>query len=351
MESGHFRATMSKSLKGSNEPLRILVLGSMALHKGRLLLEALLPELLEFADITLAGCFDFPDRFLSNPRIRVIPSYDREGLCRLVRELQPDLGLLLSVFPETFSYTLHELQMMGIPPVTTRIGSFEDWIEDGATGFLADPQPEPLANLLRSLAQDRSRLQTVRRNLRGLSFRSPEEMVRDYRELSVTSYSARAYFDGPSAPPPMKDRGLQLYWRTANQGFSEQNSAIAFPRGSSRQTLRLDFVTSGSASTELRLDLGSRPGFILLHDIALLGRKEETLWTLEGTAEALQGAQLVQCLIVNERAQSGDGVLLCLFGNDPHPDPADPFRRLGGVKRRRNYRSGVHSGARHTNRD
>ncbi len=130
-------------LKGSNEPLRILILGSMALHKGRLLLEALLPELLEFADVTLAGCFDFPDRFLSNPRIRVIPSYDREGLCRLVRELQPDLGLLLSVFPETFSYTLHELQMMGIPPVTTRIGSFEDWIEDGATGFLADPQPSP----------------------------------------------------------------------------------------------------------------------------------------------------------------------------------------------------------------
>jgi hypothetical protein len=290
----------------------------MALHKGRLLLEALLTELLEFAEVTLAGCFDFPDRFVSNPRIRVIPSYDRDGLCRIVQEIRPDVGLLLSIFPETFSYTLHELQSMGVPPVATRIGSFEDWIKDSETGFLADPQPEPLLNLLRSLARNKSRLQEVHRTLGHLTFRSPEEMVRDYRELSETRYSARRYFAGPAAPPPVRDRGLQLYWRTSEEGFSEQHSALAFPRGSSRQTLRLDFATPGIAPAELRLDLATRPGFVLLHRISLLGRKEETLWTLDGTREAFLNAQMIQCFIANEPEESGEGLLLCLFGDDPH---------------------------------
>ncbi|MFL6414072.1 MAG: glycosyltransferase [Bryobacteraceae bacterium] len=310
-------ATGELSLE-AGKPLRVLVLGSMALHKGRLLLEALLPELLQFAEVTLAGCFDFPDRFLSNPRIHVIPSYDREGLCRLIQELQPEAGLLLSIFPETFSYTLHELQSMGVPPVATRIGSFEDWIKDGETGFLADPQPAPLLDLLRSLASDRSRLQRAQSTLKTLTFRSPEQMVSDYRELSGTFYSAQRYFEGPSAPPPLKDRSLQLYWRTGEEGFSEQNSAVVLPRGSSRQTLRLDFATPGRAPTQLRLDLATRPGFVLLHQVTLSGRNEESLWLMDCNSNGLHGAEFVQCFVVNEPTRGENGVLLCLLGDDPH---------------------------------
>jgi hypothetical protein len=91
----------------------------------------------------------------------------------------------------------------------------------------------------------------------------------------------------------------------------------AFPRGSSRQTLRLDFATPSDAPAELRLDLSTRPGFVLLHHLALLGRKEETLWTIDGNPDALRDAQLVQCFVVNERTHNR-GVLLCLLGDDPH---------------------------------
>lgn len=316
-----FRRPACKTLDVSfdnKKPLRILVLGSMALHKGRLLLEALLPELLEFADVTLAGCFDFPDRFLSNPRIRVIPAYDRDSLCLLLQEICPEVGLLLSVFPETFSYTLHELQSMGVPPAATRIGSFEDWIEHGENGFLADPHPRPLLELLHSLWLDRSRLERVRHELQKLTFRSPEDMVRDYREMSGTQYSARLYFEGRSAPPPLKDYGLQLYWRTRDDSFSERNSIVAFPRGSGRQRLRLDYVTPGSVPAQLRLDLATCPGFFLLHQVTLLGRKDETIWTIDGNSNTLRHAQFVQCFILTEQVPDEDGVLLCLSGNDPH---------------------------------
>ena len=318
----------------NDRPLRLLVLGSMAIHKGRLLLEAVLPELLQFAELTLAGCFDFPEQFLSNPRIRVIPSYNRESLCQLVEELRPDAGLLLSVVPEAFSYTLHELQSMGVPPVATRIGSFADWIRPGENGFLSDPQPAPLLDLLRSLSSDRSQLQRVHEGLQRFTLRSPEEMVRDYRALSEVRYSPAVYFNGPSAPAPLKGRGLQLYWRTQNEDFSERNSVMAFPRGSSRQTLRLDYVLPGSIPAQLRLDFGTRPGFVVLHRVALVGRKGETLWTTDLNLEELSDAQFVQSFVVNRTAGQGREIFLSLFGNDPHmilPIPAATLAQSNGA--------------------
>jgi hypothetical protein len=316
--------------------LRLLVLGSMAIHKGRLLLESILPELLQLADLTLAGCFDFPEQFLSNPGIRVIPSYTRESLCQLIQELRPDAGLLLSVVPEAFSYTLHELQSMRVPPVATRIGSFADWIQHGENGFLSDPQPGPLLHLLRTLSGDRSQLRRVHQALQGFALRSPEEMVRDYRELSDIRYSSALYFNGPSAPAPTEQRGLQLYWRMQDEGFSERNSIMAFPRGSSRQTLRLDYVTPGNVPTQLRLDLGARPGFILLHRIAVIGRKDETLWAADLDSKRLSDAQFVQSLALNERTGENRGLLLCLFGDDPHvilPIPESALAESRGAGR------------------
>lgn len=298
-------------------PLRILILGSMAIHKGRLLLEALLPELLEFAELTLAGSFDFADRFLPNPRIRVIPSYDRESLCHLVEEIRPDVGLLLSVVPEAFSYTLHELQSMGVPPVATRIGSFESWIQHGENGFLVDPQPASLLALLRSFRQDKRPLEAVHHSLRSFVLRSPEEMVRDYRRLSETRYSSARYFSGPSAPPPLSGRGLQLYWRTRDKDFSEQNSMIVLPLGSERQTARLYYVTPGDSAAELRLDLATEPGFLLVHDLRLLGRKDETLWSINEHLELLRAERLAQCFILDLNVRES-GVLFCLTGEDPY---------------------------------
>ncbi|MFL6446312.1 MAG: glycosyltransferase [Bryobacteraceae bacterium] len=301
----------------SESPLRILILGSMAIHKGRLLLEAMVPELLKFADLTIAGCRDFPDQFLSNPRIRVIPSYDRESLCQLVADVRPDIGLLLSVVPEAFSYTLHELQSMGVPPLATRLGSFVDWIKHGENGFLSDPQPGALLDLMRSLHDDKRQLVKVRDRLKDFVLRSSEEMVRDYRALSDTEYSAERYFNGPTAPPPLTGRGLQLYWRTEETGFSERNSVTMLPLGAGRQTVRLGYVTPGSFPTQLRLDFSNEPGFLVLHDLSLKGRKDEVLWSLSGNPEAIRDELLVQSSVVNKNVPGG-GMLLCLSGTDPY---------------------------------
>ena len=76
-------------------------------------------------------------------------------LPKILQSLKPDLGLLLSNVPETFSYTLSELFAAGIPPVASRLGAFVDRIEDGVTGWLVSPGGDDLLDKLSELDRPR----------------------------------------------------------------------------------------------------------------------------------------------------------------------------------------------------
>jgi hypothetical protein len=81
------------------------------------------------------------------------------------------------------------------------------------------------------------------------------------------------------------------------------------------------------------LDLSTEPGFIVLHDVSLRGRKEEILWSLSCNTDALRPEHLAQCSVVNESVPGG-GVLLCLSGNDPYitlPIPTSILARSEGA--------------------
>jgi hypothetical protein len=113
----------------------------------------------------------------------VIDSYRKEELGEILRRFRPDLGLLLSTVPETFSYTLSELQAAGIPTVASRLGAFVERILHGETGWLVAPNVSSVAEQILELRDDRSQLEHVRQRLKTLSLRSVEQMVGDYIEL------------------------------------------------------------------------------------------------------------------------------------------------------------------------
>lgn len=163
-------------------PLRIVVPGRLKTEKGRELLRAALPALQEFAEITLLGCGREGRSLRSLPGIRVIEDYRREELSGLMRDIAPHVGLLLSIVPESFSYTLSELMALGVPPVATRRGSFAERIEDGVTGFLIDPEPESLISILRTFIDDPGRLAQVRSRLSGVQLPTSVDMVSAYHE-------------------------------------------------------------------------------------------------------------------------------------------------------------------------
>lgn len=163
--------------------LRVMVLGMLSVSKGVRVLDAALPLLLEFAEVYLVGAREVGERFRGRGGVHVVDEYAIEDLPGIVAGIRPHVGLLLSIWPETFSYTLSELIRLGIPPMATRLGGFAERIIDGDTGFFIEPDAGSLIARLRELDADRTRLDRVRENLCDLPRRSIEDMVADYHHL------------------------------------------------------------------------------------------------------------------------------------------------------------------------
>ena len=168
----------------ASEPLRIVVLGRLSEKKGTKLLRAACEELRPLAAITLVGCGDLGVKLAEECGWTFIERYEQGALPDLVRSLAPHAGLLASVVPETFSYTLSELMGLGVPPIATAVGSFNDRIVEGESGFLFEPSKEALVDLVRRLHAQPELLEGVARRLASQAKgRTAAEMVNDYRAL------------------------------------------------------------------------------------------------------------------------------------------------------------------------
>lgn len=165
--------------------LRIVIPGLLQSQKGLALLESSLPALCERAELLLLGTGPEGVRFKGVAGIEVIERYTPDSFAAALQRFAPDLGLLLSVVPETFSYTLSELQAAGIPVAATRIGAFADRIAHGQDGWLFDPTPEGLSALLAHLGQCPEEIPQVRRAVLDATPRSATAMVEDYRSLEA----------------------------------------------------------------------------------------------------------------------------------------------------------------------
>ena len=177
------RSRERRDSRAGGERLRLVVLGSLEVHKGGQLLRAALPALGAMADLVLLGPGASGAAFEGQPGVHIVSGYRREQLGVLLAEQEADLGLLLSTVPETFSYTLSELQAAGIPVVATALGAFADRIVPRETGWLVQPTAEALIAQVRQLAAERQQITQVRARLLAQTPRSARDMVRDYTAL------------------------------------------------------------------------------------------------------------------------------------------------------------------------
>ncbi len=244
--------------------------------------------------------------------------------------LKPDLGLLLSVVPETFSYTLCELQQLRVPVLATNIGSFagshSGRSDRAAVRAGAGRRP---ASASRTWPQIATLLLQIHQNLKTLKHRSVEDMLQDYEQLHPTRYSSRKYFDNPKTPQPLPEKNLQLFWRTANSDFLEENSVVVAPLGRERQTARLHLFAPAGPIEQLRLDLSAQPGFFLLHGLSLRDAHDHLLWTWDGDIALLKP---VSNQIVFFNSREGDSPALLYFpGTDPYLFPPVPAALLANL--------------------
>lgn len=181
-------------------PLRILIPGRFAIQKGSELLKELVPELVHkgYEVIALGPGDDFFYKTL--PSVRVIRDYGNEHLEQLLEELRPDLALITSVVPETFSLVLSELISYAIPALVPARGSFLNRITN-EIGFLHDLTLSGILSTIEELNCNRQRLRDVSAALVRLPHRTLNDMIDDYYS-TLEKWSSKVTDSVSSRRPP-----------------------------------------------------------------------------------------------------------------------------------------------------
>jgi glycosyltransferase involved in cell wall biosynthesis len=176
-------AAQVKPKKREDGRLRLVIPGRIQPGKGQRLLQQALPELGRFARVCLLGAGPSGEVFFGQPNVDVIMQYRREDLRELLANIGPHVAGLLSIVPETFSYTLSEMQQLRIPVIATRVGSLAERIADGDTGWLIEPDAASLIARVRELAADHDQIARVRERLKEFDLQDANRMVQRYAEL------------------------------------------------------------------------------------------------------------------------------------------------------------------------
>lgn len=179
--------------------LRLLVPGRLSPHKGLALMEHLLPALADVADVLLLGCGDFGAPFADMAHVQSIPDYAVGQLAAHVAVFSPDCALLASSLPETFSYTLSEMQALGIPVVATALGAFAERLAHDGGGLLVPVDVVAIERCLRRLAADRETLLRMADALRARPVRRAQDMAAEYCAMLGPSSQSAVGADGAGA--------------------------------------------------------------------------------------------------------------------------------------------------------
>ncbi len=169
--------------------LHLAFLGNFLHYKGNMTFLKLIKHYKNSDKVTfsiIGNIFD-PSLVPSYKNLSVIGGYTRNDVVKKIHGADPDLILLLSNWPETFSYTLSEAIASSVPVIATDGGALRERVARETVGFLVpveDPlprlleitedirrQPEVVTFLNERVTEARKRLKTV------------DEMVEDHFRL------------------------------------------------------------------------------------------------------------------------------------------------------------------------
>ncbi|MBY4871211.1 glycosyltransferase [Burkholderia anthina] len=116
--------------------VRILVPGNISAEKGAIIIE-------ELARLDANGRFEFHFLGVAASELKGIGvhhgPYARDEFSEKVRSINPHIGFVLSIWPETYCHTLTEMWACGIPVFGINLGAVGDRIQSTGCGWLLDP--------------------------------------------------------------------------------------------------------------------------------------------------------------------------------------------------------------------
>ena len=260
-------ASQRSDSEGRSGRLKIVVLGRLSPEKGGELFKEIIEHISTIADIWLLGAGESGAHFQGIQNTTIVPEYKKSELGEYLQKIDPDFGLLLSVVPETFSYTLSELWAAGIPVLATRLGAFKDRIVDSRSGWLVDPQGARIIEKIREIDRDRKGLASTRLTVQQQAPYSAVDMASSYNVLDVQAGRVqlrRYYLPRRSHQNPYKKQ-------------QQEGRVLYIGEPASYSSVLVEFLsyTSGKLEQSPRLPrlIASMLRKILAYGISLLSRK------------------------------------------------------------------------------
>jgi len=171
--------------------LRVGILGSMLKHKGESLVKFILKRI---GDHNIRF-YHFGDGNIRGKRLLNYGPYDRSKIVDILQEHKIDLILLLSTWPETFSYTLSESIAAGIPPIVTNMGALKERLDQQDIGWVVDyDNPEKICRLIRFLRKNRGEIEAHSERINRVHLKSMGEMEKDYLDVYLSVLSKDVKF-------------------------------------------------------------------------------------------------------------------------------------------------------------
>ncbi len=129
-----FDAFRAPKLPNFDGVLKLLVPGNISKAKGGGVLEALSHKAVDLRiEIHILGIVSSD---VDVSKMIVHGGYERGDFVSKVQSINPDIGCVLSVWPETYCHTLTELWAAGLPVLAFDIGAVGERVRDMGAGFL-----------------------------------------------------------------------------------------------------------------------------------------------------------------------------------------------------------------------
>ena len=169
----------SWTAKLSSKPIKVLIPGHVSPHKGSLVIK-------ELKKLDKNNSLELHLMGTTIPNLNKYAinhgKYERNDFNRIVSEIEPSFSLILSTCPETYSYTLTESWMSGLPVIASDLGALKERITSSEAGWLVDyKNVEDIYNFIININQND--YQNKLSNISKIKFKDINEMCGSYINL------------------------------------------------------------------------------------------------------------------------------------------------------------------------
>ena len=169
-----------------DDNMNIAFVGVMAKHKGAEVVQNLIKNIKD-DNITfhLFGDSEYPSLKKDTKNYKYHGRYKRDNLPKLLKENNIHLVCNLSIWPETYSYTLTETISCGVPVLSYNIGAVAERIEKNGFGWTVplDYTNKDLEKYIIDLKNDKIGYKKVIDNLNAYKIKTIDDMILEYKHI------------------------------------------------------------------------------------------------------------------------------------------------------------------------